>query len=65
MPKQKIKQNFCCRRNIIFKTIFNLIKNTCNLFYKLNLKQNDRITLFLENSVEFVILYCFNGMVSS
>ena len=40
-----------------FKTIFSLIKNTCNLFYKLNLKQNDRITLFLENSVEFVILY--------
>ena len=34
-----------------------MIKNTCNLFYKLNLKQNDRITLFLENSVEFVILY--------
>lgn len=40
-----------------FKTLFSLIKKTCNLFYKLNLKQNDRITLFLENSVEFVILY--------
>ena len=40
-----------------YKKVFSLIIKTCNLFDKLKLKQNDRITLFLENSVEFVILY--------
>ena len=40
-----------------YKKVFSLIIKTCNLFDKLKLKQNDRITLFVENSVEFVILY--------
>ena len=44
-------------KNYSFKKIFSLIKKTCSLFDKLNLKQNDHVTLFVENSVEFVILY--------
>ena len=44
-------------KNYSFKKIFSLIKKTCALFDKLNLKQNDHVTLFVENSVEFVILY--------
>lgn len=40
-----------------FREILNLINQTCNYFDKFNLNKGDKITLFLENSIEFIVLY--------
>ena len=34
-----------------------LVNQCCNFFYQLNLKRNDVISIYLKNSIEFVIIY--------
>ena len=48
---------FYDNKHYSFKNTLNLINQTCNFFLDLKLKKKDRISLILENSIEFVILY--------
>ena len=45
------------KRDISFEEMNILVNQCCNFFYQLNLKRNDVISIYLKNSIEFVIIY--------
>lgn len=45
------------KRDISFEEMNILVNQCCNFFNQLNLKRNDVISIYLKNSIEFVIIY--------
>lgn len=45
------------KRDISYEEMNILVNQCCNFFYHLNLKRNDVISIYLKNSIEFVIIY--------
>ncbi len=51
------------QKKISFKNLNIKINQTCNYLNSLNLKKGDVLSLYLQNSIEFIILYfaCIRG----
>ena len=54
----QIKKLFVCYNNSLTYKEFNLkLNQTCYYFKKLKIKKKDVISLYFQNSLEFIILY--------